>query len=253
MDYFGGCQERILKDSCFVSAQSRFEMGLYSEIGVPPERIHLSGSGIDPGEFRSASGDAARRRLGLRGPLLLSLTAHTGQRGLEHMLIAFRAVLETHRDAVLVLAGPVMPDATDHLQRLVPDDPLLRDRVVVTGYVRKEERADLLAAADAVLLPSRLDCFGIVLLEAWMSGKPVIGCWSGVMPDLIVEGVNGFLVPFGDTGTLAWRMRTLLENRELCRSMGEAGRSMVLREWTWERITDRFYRRLGHCFAGGTP
>jgi glycosyltransferase involved in cell wall biosynthesis len=250
MDYFGGCQERVLKESAFVSAQSSFERGLYLDMGIPLERIHLSGSGIDPEEFRSADGNAARLRLGLQGPLILSLTAHSSHRGVEDMLEAFRSLTRKGLDATLVLAGPVLPDAMEFLQLLVPGDPLLRDRVTVTGYVGKEDRIDLLQAADIVLLPSRLDCFGIVLLEAWMLKKPVIGCWSGVMPDIIDDGENGFLVPFGDPVTLAHRMELLMRNSSLGASMGESGQRLVLGSWTWDRVTDRFYRRLAQCFAG---
>ena len=126
------------------------------------------------------------------------------------------------------------------------------DRLIITGYIKKEERADLISAADIVLLPSRLDCFGIVILEAWISRKPVIGCWSGAMPDIIRDGENGFLVSWGDTVTLMNRIEILLDNPDICRMMGETGRRDVLDRWTWEKITDRFYRRLSQCFFGGS-
>lgn len=250
LHYFEGCQGRILRESCFTVAQSRFERDLYLDLGVPAERVHLSGSGIDPREFTDADGERARAGLGLEGPMVLSLTAHCGHRGTRHILEAFRAAVEGGLEATLVLAGPVLPDAAGILEEMVPEDEVLRRRVVVTGYVRKERRLDLVRAADIVVLPSRLDCFGIVLLEAWMLERPVIGCWSGAMPDLVEEGSDGFLVPFGDPVTLAHRIGLLLENGELASSMGERGRRKVEARWTWERITDGFYRRLACCTAG---
>ena len=122
--------------------------------------------------------------------------------------------------------------------------------IVITGYVPKEERIDLIAAADIVLLPSRLDCFGIVVLEAWVSGKPIIGCWSGGMPDMIEDGKNGFLVSWGDVATLTNRIDVLLKNPQLRGSMGERGKKMVLSTRTWDAVTDRFYRRMAQCEIG---
>lgn len=253
LHYFQGCQRRILGESSFVVAQSGFERDLYVEMGVEAERLHISGSGIDPKEFASADGEAARRRLGVSGTILLSLTGHCRDRGLEQMLEALAELAGRGLEATLVLAGPVMPDAQRLLDRKVRGNPALEGSVVVTGYIRKEERVDLIRAADAVLLPSRLDCFGIVVLEAWMLGRPVIGCWSGGMPDIIRDGENGFLVPFGDTATLVHRIDLLLRNPALGRSMGEAGHRLVMKEWTWDRVTDRFYRRLSQCCAGAGP
>ena len=250
LDYFAGCQERILRESSFVVAQSAFENGLYREMGIPGERIHISGSGIDPSEFEGAEGGRARKRLGLSGPLLVSLTGHSCDRGTAEMLTAFGRLAGQGHEGTLVLAGPVMPDALEYLGSRVEEDPSLRGRVVLTGYVPREERLDLLAAAETVLLPSRLDCFGIVVLEAWMLKKPVLGCWSGAMPDLIEDGKDGFLVPFGDPATLAHRIGLLSVSPDMRASMGDAGRGKVLGKWTWKRVTGRFYRRVAQCRAG---
>ena len=249
LHYFTGCQKRVLRESSFVVAQSRFEACLYREMGIPEERIHISGSGISPNEFRDISGERGRRRHGLDGRVVLCLTAHSVQRGTGHLLKASEILKNRGTEHTLVLAGPVMDDAQELLNDFVP--PGAGDDPVVTGYIRQSERLDLIAAADAVVLPSRLDCFGIVLLEAWMLGKPVVGCWSGAMPDLIREGENGYLVPWGDPETLAHRTGLLLKNVEAARNMGERGREQVLKKWTWKRITDDFYRRLAHCFSGG--
>ena len=250
LHYFRGCQPRIFRESSFVVAQSIFEKGLFLDAGVHEERIHVSGSGVDPAEFRGADGSAGRERLGLRGPVILCMTAHSRDRGTGHLLEAASAMAERELDFTLVLAGP-MDTFTDRL--LDSEDYCrgpLRGRVVTTGYVKQEDRVDLLAAADMVVLPSRLDCFGIVLLEAWILKKPIVGCWSGAMPDLIRDGENGFLVPWGDPATLKDRMSRLLTDSHMGRRMGENGRSAVLGRWTWDRVTDRFYRRLAVCGNG---
>ncbi len=248
--YFDGCQPGIFRKSNFVVVQNSHEREIYEGLGVPGERIHLSGSGVDPGEFQEADASAARRRHGLEGPVVLCMTAHSADRGVVYILDAFKSLIRRGMNATLVLAGPILPDARKVLDSRAGEDEELAGRLVVTGYVTNEERVDLLAASDVVLLPSRLDAFGIVVIEAWISGKPVVGCWSGAMPDLVRDGENGFLVSFGDAATLAHRIGLLLGNRELASEMGERGRKTVLANWTWNKVTDRFYRRLAQCSLG---
>ncbi len=252
LQYLSGCQKKIMRNSTFVVAQSQFEKELYTGIGIPDERIHISGSGIDPAEFNASSRERGLKRLGVKGPVILSLTAHSLDRGTSHILEASRNLLKKGQDFTLIIAGPVLPDVDEYINSEKELAEEFGERLVLTGYVRKEDRIDLLAAADIVLLPSRLDCFGIVVLEAWMSGKPVIGCWSGVMPDIISDGSNGFLVSWGDAVSLLNRMEILLENPALGHAMGEKGRKDVLDRWTWEMVTDRFYRRLSQCCPDGS-
>jgi glycosyltransferase involved in cell wall biosynthesis len=247
LHYFSGCQKTILRNSNFVVAQSRFEKGLYTDIGIPDERIHISGSGIDPSEFAGGSGERGLKRLGVKGPVILCLTAHSLDRGTAHIIGACRALLKKGFDFTLVLAGPVLPDAEAYIDSEKKLSEEFGDKLVITGYVSREDRIDLFSAADMVLFPSRLDCFGIVVLEAWISGKPIIGCWSGGMPDMIRDGENGYLVSWGDTVSLMNRIEILLKDRESGKVMGEIGRQDVLERWTWDKVTDRFYRRLSQC------
>ncbi len=243
--YFDGMQPEILRNSSFAVAQSRFEAGLFREMGVHPERIHISGSGIDPAEFEDPDTLLARRRLGFEGPFVLSMTSHCFDRGTGHLLEASKVLWKAGHDFTLVLAGPVAPGFVADLDAMMRDVP--PGRLVLTGYIEQGARAGIIAAADLVALPSRLDCFGIILLEAWACGRPVIGAWAGAMPDLVDDGRNGFLVSFGDVATLADRMSRLLSDPGMRDTMGREGRAMVLRERTWQTVTDRFYRRVAEC------
>jgi glycosyltransferase involved in cell wall biosynthesis len=109
-----------------------------------------------------------------------------------------------------------------------------RARTRVLGFVPDPVRRDALAAADVFALPSRTDSFGIVYLEAWCYGLPVVGAWAGGVPDVIDHGVNGLLVPFGDVAALAGALERLLADRQLAQAFGSLGRSKVERELTWE-------------------
>lgn len=250
MHYFEGCQRDIIQGSSFVVAQNTFEKELYMDMGLPSERVLLLGSGINPAEFRNADPESALKRYGIKGPVVLSLTAHCKDRGTGHIIEACRHLWMKGCKFTLMLAGPVFPDAEENLAWWSESAGEFIDNIVITGYIRNRDRIDLLAAADMLLQPSRLDCFGIVILEAWASGKPVIGCWSGGMPEMIEDGQNGFLVSWGDVATLTNRIDVLLKNPQLRDSMGERGRKMVLSTRTWDAVTDRFYRRMAECGTG---
>ncbi len=121
------------------------------------------------------------------------------------------------------MAGPVMEDFSNYLDSVSPEIP--EGKLVITGYVSEELRKDLFAGASVLAAPSRLDAFGIVLLDGWISGTPVIGCNAGGMPDLIHSGRDGFLVEFGDREGLSLRIAELLATAgKQMRWPGGAGR-----------------------------
>jgi glycosyltransferase involved in cell wall biosynthesis len=90
-----------------------------------------------------------------------------------------------------------------------------------------------------LILPSRTDSFGIVLLEAWAHGKPVIAARAGGIPGVVDDGINGCLVRFGDLQELAGATRLLLEDQSLSQRMGENGREKVRIQYNWEHSTDQ--------------
>lgn len=245
LHYFSGDQPLVLRKSSLVVAQNRFEASVYrDECGVKQEDILVLGSGINPVEWKEADSDIARRyfSIPLNRKIVLSVTAHSVDKGSCALLDSCIDLWKNQRDFVLVLAGPVLPDFRKHLDDRAEEVP--QNNLVVTGYISEEIRKHLFMAASLVAAPSRLDAFGIVLLDGWISGKPVIGCNAGGMPDIITEGEDGFLVDFGDSCKLAERIDTLLENETMAIAMGEKGKKKTVLNYTWDRVTDRFYRSV---------
>ncbi|HEX2093815.1 MAG TPA: glycosyltransferase family 4 protein, partial [Longimicrobiaceae bacterium] len=92
------------------------------------------------------------------------------------------------------------------------------------------------------------ELLGLVTLEGMAHGKPVIVTRTGSLPELVVEGETGFVVPPGDRAALRARIETLLGDETLGRRMGEAARLHVERNFTWEQVARRgmaLYRELG--------
>jgi glycosyltransferase involved in cell wall biosynthesis len=83
-------------------------------------------------------------------------------------------------------------------------------------------------------LPSQVDTFGVVILEAWLHGKPVIGAHASGIPDLVHNEETGLLVPFDDIGNLSAAIRRLILEPGLAVQLGMAGRRRVLQDYTWD-------------------
>ena len=110
-------------------------------------------------------------------------------------------------------------------------------RVVIRTDIDEAEKVGLLAACDLLVLPSSEDSFGIVLVEAWACGKPVVAARTPVMASLVDEGRDGLLFTPGDALALAQSLRTLLVTANGRQQMGDAGRNKVAENFTWDAVT----------------
>ncbi len=234
----------LLRRSDRVITMTRLESDYLAARGVARERIRQVGVGVTPEEV--LGGDAARFRATQQvdGPLVLAIGAMAHDKGTIHLVEAMRQLWAAGSAATLALIGAPLAHFTRFHEGL-PED--IRRRIRVLPYAPEAVKRDALAAADVFALPSRTDSFGIVYLEAWCYGLPVIGARAGGVPDVIEEGVDGLLVRFGDVPALAAAIGRLLGDRALARRLGAAGRARVLRTLTWEHIYTRaraVYREL---------
>ena len=177
-------------------------------------------------------GAALRARLNLSGPIVAYLNAMAYDKGAMTTVAALRQLWDAGETVHLVMAGAVMADFQHCLAQL---PPTVRDRVIMLGPVDDATKRDLLAACTLLVAPSRIDSFGIVFLEAWLYGKPVIGSTAWGMADVISDGEDGLLAPFGDAGALAAAVARLLHDPALAAQLGAAGMAKVYAQHTWDR------------------
>jgi glycosyltransferase involved in cell wall biosynthesis len=88
-------------------------------------------------------------------------------------------------------------------------------------------------------MPSRSDAFGIAFLEAWASGKPVIGANIGATPEVIKNNIDGLLVEFEDPEDIANKILYLLKRKKLRKKMGITGREKVKEQFSWKKIAEK--------------
>jgi glycosyltransferase involved in cell wall biosynthesis len=149
-----------------------------------------------------------------------------------------RALTKTTEVAALLVGdGDLRPDYA-HLAATLG----LGDRVRFAGRVDVGELPQLYQMADLLVLPSetRGEAFGVVLLEAMASGRPVIATALPGVRSVVSPGVDGILVPPADADALARSIRDVIDMTPSARcGMGAAGRRKVEAEYSWDRIGDR--------------
>lgn len=203
------------------------------QAGVRGRKLHVIPCGVrPPGELPSRMD--ARRALGLPADAFVvgSLARLTAHKGIDDLIEAV-AALGADDNIVLVVAGD--GEERRRLQRIAAER--LVGRALFPGRI--DDPGLLYAAADVFALPSRMEGFGLVYIEAAFHGVPSVGADAGGVREAVRDGETGFLVPPGDVPALAGAIRTLREDSDLRRRLGAAARARALAEFTETTMADR--------------
>jgi len=202
--------------------------------GFNPNIVNVAHGGLDPEEFLLPRHSVAQiqRRHGLAGKAyVLVLGRKDSAKQYRKVMEAFgRAGLD--RRAELIIVGP----DEDQL-------PVQQAGVRYLGPLPRQDVIALLLGCQTLVSMSQSESFGIVIAEAWASGKPVIanrGC--AVFRELVDDGEDGFLV--GDTAELATRLDSLLDDAALRDRLGAAGREKALKRFLWSQVAERIRTHL---------
>jgi glycosyltransferase involved in cell wall biosynthesis len=117
-----------------------------------------------------------------------------------------------------------------------------RDKVAFTGYVDNNEVHKYFSSCDIFVAPSLYESFGFIYLEAMSYAKPVIGCWTGGVPEVIVDGKTGVLIPPADPIALSKAIIYLLKNPRLREKIGLEARRYVEKNFTQEIMVENTVR-----------
>lgn len=234
---------------------------LRSYPAIDPERVHVVHNGIDLDAWRRPEGealDAARatvERLGVDPdrPAVVFVGRITRQKGLPYLL---RAAEHLPADVQLVLCAGA-PDTPELAAEVTERVARLRERrgsvVWIEQMLPREDVVALLAHATVFACPSVYEPLGIVNLEAMAVGVPVVGTATGGIPEVVVDGTTGFLVPIDQvedgTGTprhpdtfvanLAAALTAVVDDPARAATMGAAARRRVEDHFSWQSVADR--------------
>lgn len=191
--------------------------------GASPDRIAMIHSPVEP--LSADDGSRVRRELGLAAdtPVIGCVAAMRADKGLADLLDAFKRISARHSRAHLVVAGDGEPLLSLLRERAVALN--LAGRVHFLG--RRDDVGDVMRAFDVFALPTRSEALGTVFIEAAALGLPVIGGDVGGVPETLLPGVSGLLVPPGEVVPLARALDELLSDAPRRLAMGRMGRAYV--------------------------
>lgn len=161
------------------------------------------------------------------------------RKGGPTLVAAFREVLKVHPRAHLTIAGA-------EVNVEVPN-------CTVLGKIGLQELSQQYARASIFCLPTLLEPFGIVFVEAMLHKLPIVATRGGAVPDMVLEGINGHLVEPRDAKGLANALIGLLGDAARCRSYAEAGYRHARETYTWRGVGERIRATVLPLLAGTHP
>ena len=216
---------------------------------VDPARVHVVHNGIDTDVYRPDPATDALDRHGvpLDRPYVLFIGRITRQKGLVHLLAAAR---DFDPQTVLVLAAssPETPEIAREMAGMV--DALRAERgadsvVWIQEQASLDDVRQLLTHASAFACPSIYEPQGIVNLEAMACETAVVASAVGGIPEVVVDGVTGLLVPYDPEDVTAFEMglaaaiNTVVADPDRAAEMGRAGRERAISNFGWDAIARR--------------
>ena len=213
--------------------------------------IAVAGAGADPARFDQRDGARIRAQYGIGGrPVVGFIGRQDALKGAATLIDAMGTVWLETPDAMLLMAGPSAHRDEAVSQRLAGLSPCDRAKVVLIDDFSNADGPSIIDACDIVALPSVEESFGIVFVEAWMCGKPVIGGDIASTRCVIDRGVDGWTVTPFDAKDLACKILDLLADPERRACFGARGRAKAVDRYNWDRVTDVWETTLLSAAAG---
>lgn len=214
-------------------------------IGVRPEKIRTIHNGVEPDEYPPIPIRDAKQRIGLNPeiPVIGHVARLMRWKGQDFFLSMASMVPEP---AHFVVVGGLFWEERDYERELheIVARQNMQDTVTFLGH--RKDVPSVLQAFDVLAHTStKPEPFGLAVIEAMASGKPVVAFRNGGIPEIVEDGKTGLLVPPGDKERFARAVDELLRNPARARKMGEAGALRVREKFTLQRQV----RQIEDCFA----
>jgi glycogen(starch) synthase len=224
-------------------------------LGAPQNKIEIIPNGVDLSIFNTkVDGSAMRAKLGIvHEPLVVTAIRFVKRKGSGYLVSAFSKVLESMPNAKLAIAGSG-PEA-ENLRVQIRKLGIERSVKILIG-LKREEVAELMAVADVFVLPSLVESFGIVLLEAMAVGTPIVCTRTQGATEIVEDGVNGIMVQPADSDALADAILRVLNDSQLARGLRKNGLKVVQNRFSWKKtakMTLALYEKVCEEYAKCSP
>jgi glycosyltransferase involved in cell wall biosynthesis len=200
--------------------------------GFPPDRVAVVGVGPNVEVVPRAVDQWSGGRIVFVG-------VDWERKGGPQLLAAFRRLHETYESSQLDIIGCAPPGVGGA-------------GITVHGRLDGDAVAGLLAAADVFCLPTRAEPFGVAFVEAMLAGLPIVGTSIGAVPELVVDGQTGRLVPADDVEALHDALADLIARPQAALGMGARGRERALAHYQWDIVMVAIARHV-NAIVGTKP
>jgi starch synthase len=210
---------------------------------VDPSKVHTIRNGVDTEKFSPRHDPSVLAKYGITGRYALFVGRITRQKGLAHLLRAWKEV-PSEFGLVIAAGNPDEPGIGEEIAELIVELKRARSNVWwIQDMLPHDELTSVLSAADLFLCPSIYEPLGIVNLEAMGCATAVLGSAVGGIPEVVVDGVTGQLVKYSTDhqifeANLSDAIITLMGKPDLLVTYGNAGRARVQSEFGWDAIAE---------------
>ncbi len=238
----------VLRNCDGLIVPTAYEKSALIHRGVSASRITVTGLGVDTDLYRKAEPGRFRKEFSI-GPdnrIVAFSGRPTYNKGYHHLLLAMQRVWSQEKDVFLLREGPrdfVEGSLSSYERGIVESALKVRDanssRILDVFLKDRQLRINALSAADVIVLPSKVESFGLVYLEAWALMKPVIGASYGTTPSVVDDHDNGLLVGFGNVEQLSDSILRVIRNPSLGYRLGRQGYAKLSEHYTWDNVIER--------------
>ena len=232
--------KKILRNASAIIPMSDFEKHQIIDLNVLNSKFKIIPNNVNLQLFTKALNVEPFRKkysISTESKVILYLGRLHKIKNIAVLIHAFSKISAKHKNCTLVIAGPDYGEL-DNLQRL-SQNLKLGNRVIFTGLLGFKEKLIALHSCRFVVLPSRYELFGTVILEAFASKKPVIGSKVGSTPELVIPNITGYLFEPDDIIQLSKYLDDLLSDDSKVELMGKNGQKLVREKYTVDLATAR--------------
>ena len=236
---------KTYKQAVNVNAISNFTMNVAKQrYNISENKIDVVHAGVNYARFeKEVDIKELREKYGVDKKIVIGVGALKSRKGFDIVIRAMQKVIKVVPNAIYVLVGSGTDEKS--LKDLVKE--LKLEKIILfAGRVSDEELPAYFHMCDVYCHTPRnadgaFEGFGIVYLEAGATGKPVVGSRSGGVPDAILDGKTGILVPENDIDSTAEAIIKILKDQDLAKQMGEAGKKYA-ENHRWNKIAGEYIK-----------
>jgi glycogen(starch) synthase len=218
-----------------IACSRAMQSEVIDQFGVPTAKVAVIPNGIEPDDWRSPASDrsTARNRWAPNGPLVVFVGRLEVEKGILELAEAMVAVARELPGARLVVSGKGSQTQRFHQACATLG---IADLVTMAGWLPEGDLRALIGCADAVVIPSLYEPFGLVALEAMALAVPVVASHVGGLAEFVRDGETGWSVPPRDAAALARAIVAAITNEETSRAQVERATRALTQDFDWHNI-----------------